>query len=51
MLERPPSLDGGKVLILGGPESFTACYIKRALECIGVPVTPLRRRPRRPLYG
>ena len=39
MFERPPGLDGGKVLILAGPDSFTASYVKRALALVDIPVT------------
>jgi len=39
MLERPPGLEGGKVLILASADSFTAAYVKRTLETVGVPVT------------
>jgi len=45
-VERPPSLEGGKVLILAGADSFTAAYVKRTLESIGVAVTTPAEPPR-----
>jgi len=46
MLERPPGLKGGKVLILAGSDSFTACYVKRTLDLVGVPVTAPPEAPK-----
>ena len=37
-MNAPASLREGKILLLAGPQSFNASYIKRSLDLFGVPV-------------